>query len=259
MTLPNPPQGPKFAADGLKHLADQIGDALHREKQQQLAVAPPSPDNTPPAANSWPPHGRPGRPRVQAMLDEIMNLEGGLSNNQYDPGGLTNYGVRQQTLDDWHNLSGNPGLVGIPESVRDLTIGQARALMRKIFYDHYQLRRINDYDVAHHIFDTLINTSTDYARDMIYGAIDDVMRRQSLYDEHHAPLTDLPSGGVGPQGKDRINWLVDHGFKTAFQDALVDRRRAHAEEQKNYDKLGGLLPRIERFRPPNHPPEGWYE
>jgi hypothetical protein len=256
--MANPPRGPKFAADGLKHLADQIGDALRRERQQQLAEAPVSSDNAEAERTGWPPRGRPGRPRVQAMLDEIMDLEGGLSDNSYDAGGLTNHGVTQHTLNDWHNLKGNPGLVGIPKSVRDLTVGQARALMRKIFYDHYQLRRIKNYDVAHHIFDTLINTQPDYARDMIYGAIDDVMRQRGLYDEHHAPLTDLPSGGVGPQGKDRINWLVDHGYKLAFQDALVDRRRAHAEEQKNYDKFPGLLPRIERFRPPNHPPEGWY-
>jgi hypothetical protein len=104
-----------------------------------------------------------------------------------------------------------------------------------------------------------INTNPDSVRDFVYGAIDDVMGRQSLYDEHHAPLTDLPSKRVGPQCIERINWLVDHGFKTALQDALVDRRRAYAEQQPHYDEFGGLLPRIERFRPPNHPPEGWYD
>jgi hypothetical protein len=257
--LQNPPQGPKFAADGLKHLADQIGDALRREKQQQLAEAPSTPDTTPPATTSWPPHGRTSRPRAQVMLDEILSLEGGLSNNRYDSGGLTNYGVTQQTLDDWRLKNSNPKLTGIPESVRDLTVGQARALLQDTSYDDYQLDRIKDYDAARHIFDMFINTKPGPVRDFVYGAIDDVMRRQSLYDEHHAPLADLPSKRVGPQGIERINWLVDHGFKTALQDALVDRRRAHAEKQPNYDKFPGLLPRIERFRPPNHPPEGWYD
>jgi hypothetical protein len=193
------------------------------------------------------------------MLDEILSLEGGFSDNPYDSGGATNYAVTQRTLDGWQAKNGGLNVTGIPENVRDLTVGQARKLLQDTSYDDYQLNRIKDYDVARHIFDMFINTKPGSVRDFVYGAIDDVMRRQSLYDEHHAPLTDLPSKRVGPQGIERINWLVNHGFKTALQDALVDRRRAHAEKQPNYDKFPGLLPRIERFRPPNHPPEGWYD
>lgn len=258
MTLPNPPQGPKFAADGLKHLADQIGDALRREKQQQLAQTPASPDSTP-VTSSWPPHGRSSRPRAQVMLDEILGLEGGYSNNPYDSGGPTNYGITKKTLDAWQGQNGGPAVTEVPENVKDLTVEQARRIHQEVAYDHYDLQHIKDYDVAHNIFDMLTNTKPGPVRDFVYGAIDDVMRRQSLYDEDHAPFTDLPSKRVGPRAIDRINWLVDHGYKTALQDALVGRRRAYAERQPNYDKFPGLLPRIERFRPPNHPPEGWYE
>jgi hypothetical protein len=258
----------------LKHLADQIGDELRREKQQQLAEAPASPSNAKAGQTSWPPHGRSSRPRAQIMLDEILGLEGGLVNNPYDSGGLTNFGVTRKTLDDWHALNSYPirdsndrkrepgrlpNVPGIPQSVRDLTVEQARALHQDIAYDQYRLQRIKDYDVAHHIFDMLINTSPTPVRDFVYGAIDDVMRRRNLYDENRAPFTDLPEAGVGPQAAERINWLVDRGYKADLQNALVDRRRAYAEGQPDYDKFPGLLPRIERFRPPTHPPEGWYD
>jgi hypothetical protein len=272
--LQNPPQGPKFAADGLKHLADQIGDALRREKQQQLAQALSSPSNAKAGRTSWPPHGRSSRPRAQVMLDEILGLERGFVDNPYDPGGPTNFGVTKKTLGDWHELNSYPirnstngdrepgrlpNLPGIPQNVEDLTVEQARALHQDIAYDQYRLQRIKDYDVAHHIFDMLINTSPMRVRDFVYGAIDDVMRRRNLYDGDHAPLTDLPEAGVGPQAAARIDWLIDSGYRVDLQNALVDRRRAYAESQPDYDKFPGLLPRIERFRPPNHPPEGWYE
>jgi hypothetical protein len=193
------------------------------------------------------------------MLDEILGFEGGFSDNPNDSGGATNYGVTQDTLNGWQEQNGGPTVTGVPQNVRDLTVGQARMLLQGTSYDDYQLDRIKDYDVAHHIFDMFVNTRAGPVRDFVYGAIDDVMRQQSLYDEHHAPLTDLPSKRVGPQGMGRIDWLVGHGYKTALQDTLVKRRRAYAERQPNYDKFPGLLPRIEGFRPPNHLPEGWYD
>lgn len=193
------------------------------------------------------------------MLDEILGLEGGYSDNPYDPGDPTNYGVIQKTLDAWQRQNGGPDFTGTPKNVRDLTVEQARRVHQDVAYDHYSLQRIRDYDVAHHIFDMLTNTEPHHIRDFVYGAIDDVMRQQGLYDEHHVPLTNLPAARVGPQAMDRINWLVDHGYKTALQDALVGRRRTYVESRPNHDKFPGLLPRIERFRPPNHPPEGWYD
>ncbi|MFZ5792055.1 MAG: glycosyl hydrolase 108 family protein [Pseudomonadota bacterium] len=69
-----------------------------------------------------------------------------------------------------------PGLPGMTGEVEDLTKAQARAFHEDTAYNHYRLDQIKDHDVAHHLFDMLINTDPTAVRDIAYGAIDQVMR-----------------------------------------------------------------------------------
>jgi len=63
-------------------------------------------------------------------LEFVLGLEGGYSNDPRDPGGSTNLGITQATLDQFNRANRSSGL---PTDVRALKRGQAA----KIYHDWY--------------------------------------------------------------------------------------------------------------------------
>ena len=59
----------------------------------------------------------------------VLNAEGGLSDDPLDRGGLTNFGIRQVTLDGWRKYHPE-----FPASVRDLTLQQVRAIYERQYW-----------------------------------------------------------------------------------------------------------------------------
>lgn len=62
----------------------------------------------------------------------ILKHEGGFSNHPKDPGGATNMGITQKTLDSFNRRF--PGC-GFPSSVRDLKVEQVKTIYRIDYWD----------------------------------------------------------------------------------------------------------------------------
>ena len=57
---------------------------------------------------------------IDEIIDDILRREGGYVDHPLDRGGPTNFGITQITLD----------ALGVPRSVRDLTIEEARRITK---------------------------------------------------------------------------------------------------------------------------------
>ena len=67
------------------------------------------------------------RANAERALQMILSHEGGYTNSEHDPGGATNLGVTQDTLD---RVRGRVEHVRLPDDVKDLTMPQAKAIYR---------------------------------------------------------------------------------------------------------------------------------
>ena len=88
--------------------------------------------------------------------------EGGLSNRKNDLGGLTNYGVRQDALNKYNNWNA-PLKKGtnFPTNVKDLTAKQAKQIMDEMYYQRYNINKLQNLKIARNTFDAEVNQGTD--------------------------------------------------------------------------------------------------
>ena len=88
--------------------------------------------------------------------------EGGLSNRKNDLGGLTNYGVRQDALNEYNNWHA-PLKKGsnFPTNVKDLTTKQAKQIMDEMYYQRYNINKLQNLKIARNTFDAEVNQGTD--------------------------------------------------------------------------------------------------
>lgn len=86
--------------------------------------------------------------------------EGGYSNHPNDPGGSTNYGITQRTLNAYRAKHGQPA-----QDVRDLKITEAI----EIYYDEYWKREWKElgFPLAACMFDTAVNMGHSRANEFL--------------------------------------------------------------------------------------------
>jgi lysozyme family protein len=73
-----------------------------------------------------------------AAIALMTDLEGGYVDNPADPGGATNHGITQRTLDlirAGHSTLADHVVLVLPTSVRDLTAAQATLIYRAVDWD----------------------------------------------------------------------------------------------------------------------------
>lgn len=88
----------------------------------------------------------------QKAIKLLFELEGGYSNNKYDKGGETNYGITQKTYNAYLKKQNFQN-----KTVKDITKKEAT----KIYYEEYWLLsgayKINDFKLAYLLFDSSVN------------------------------------------------------------------------------------------------------
>lgn len=93
-------------------------------------------------------------------LQYMLLREGGLEESASDPGGITNHGISLRFLKsiapERLRMYGVPIYVSA-ETIRELTIEQARALYQGEFWDHAPFSEINSQDIANYLFDACVN------------------------------------------------------------------------------------------------------
>lgn len=104
--------------------------------------------------------GRLKMSQFEPAVEYVLLREKGIEEQANDPGGVTKYGISFRFL-----KSVSPEclrLYGIPiyistDTIRDLTIEQAKALYKGEFWNHAPFERINNQLIANYLFDTCIN------------------------------------------------------------------------------------------------------
>lgn len=88
--------------------------------------------------------------KAQQIIDRTINLEGHYSNNPYDPGGKTCWGITEATA----RANGYTGVMS------QMPIGVAKDIYANRFWSQNGLEKVSEFSwlVAEEIFDTSVNT-----------------------------------------------------------------------------------------------------
>lgn len=133
--------------------------------------------------------------------------ESGYSNNPFDRGGPTAWGVTLKTLSIYR---GHPCS---PDEVKNLKKAEAVAIYKKMFWDPMGLDHIVDQNVATCIFDIEVNRGEHTA--VIYS--------QYACNCYGAYLE--IDGYIGPKTLEAINKLSREDFITAFYEEVIEGYR----------------------------------
>lgn len=134
----------------------------------------------------------------------ILPHEGGFANNPADPGGRTNYGITQNTLDAW-----NAGHEGYPADVANLDVNQAGDIYEEQYWPG--LEGIMSQAVASKCLDIRVNFGVGGGTKIIQRAVN--------------TLVDPPTAVDGGFGQDTLN-SVNAADPAKMLQALADGQEA---------------------------------
>ena len=105
----------------------------------------------------------PGRPEpkdgwmtdyFEPIVEQTIGAEGGYGDVAGDRGGRTKYGITEETFE----IALERGIIAGVADVRDLTVPQAKAIYRALWWKPMRLAEIADPCIAGEIFDTAVNS-----------------------------------------------------------------------------------------------------
>jgi lysozyme family protein len=121
---------------------------------------------------------------IDALIDRLMQREGGYVNHPSDRGGPTNFGITQAALAAWRER---------PVSVSDVqTMGkdEARTIYRDRYFTKPGFDAIKDPDLQEFVFDFAVNSGPGAAAKGLQTALKDMGLYRGAID-----------GGFGPQSQ----------------------------------------------------------
>ena len=170
--------------------------------------------------------------RFQHALNVLLKDEGGYSNDPDDPGGATNLGITQNDLDKW------AAILGLPRSVKSLTLADAYTFYRHVWWDKYGYNAINSIDIATKVFNLAVNIGNIPAAFILQKAL------------KWAGYGIEEDGVIGPKTIAAVNQMCLHGREQDLHDELTEEAKAYyehltEENPKLYKFLNGWLKRAE--------------
>lgn len=108
-----------------------------------------------------------------AAFEDVVLIEGGYSDNPYDAGGKTMYGITEAVA----RANGYEG------EMRDLPLLQAKRIYRLQYWNQLRLDDISQlsYKVAHEMFDSGVNCGIGSAGKWLQVALNSMNKRATLY------------------------------------------------------------------------------
>jgi lysozyme family protein len=140
----------------------------------------------------------------------ILPHEGGFADNPADPGGRTNYGITQATLDAW-----NRNHEGYPSDVADLDVNQTGDIYEAQYWPG--LEGIISQAVASKCLDIRVNFGAGGGTKIIQRAVNTLVDPPTAVD-----------GGFGPDTLDSINAADPAALLQALADAMAAAYQADA-------------------------------
>lgn len=89
----------------------------------------------------------------------VLQNEGGLQEDPKDSGGITNYGISLRflrSIKDSKKYGINAETIN-SETIKELTLDQAKSIYKQEFWDHAPFERINNQNNCNFIFDMAVN------------------------------------------------------------------------------------------------------
>lgn len=120
----------------------------------------------------------------------VLNAEGGLSDDPLDRGGLTNFGIRQVTLDGWRKYHPD-----FPASVRNLTVPHARAIYERQYWQAAGCDFM-PWPLSLAVFDMSVNSGPGRSVEYLQRALNSFGATLKL------------DGGFGPVTKAALDWVL---------------------------------------------------
>ena len=173
------------------------------------------------------------------LLDKALAFtlgnEGGYSNNPVDPGGATNFGIIQRTLDRWNGI--HPEL-GFPANVRTLTQAQAELIYR---LDYWRWDDLTAPAVAIKLFDIGVNAGLATAVKLLQKAVNTLVNPPPLaVDGQLGPMTLAAANAQTPSAL--LEAICE--VQADYYNAIVARNPSQAAFIKGWLKRAAMKPEV---------------
>lgn len=131
------------------------------------------------------------RENARQSIRFVIDNEGGYSDHPADPGGSTNYGITQETLDYARRMGMNQ-----PEDVSELTRGDAEEIYLRLYWCEAGCHEMPlGFDLA--VMDAAVNHGVQRAVLMLQRAVNKVLQWEGVPEDVTAPLAE--DGLWGPK------------------------------------------------------------
>ncbi len=233
----------------------QAQKAKPKPAQPTTAQAKPTQPPKPKPAESGGPRDDGLNPNFSRFRKGLKPWEGGFANRtpKADPGGPTQQGISQDTLDRLNKQ--NPKW-GLPQDTKNLGDAQIDGIYRKEFFDKPNIQKVVAIPglkqqaprLAEQLFDTGVQHSPKRAGRFLQESLDQVLGTD-LRTTDATGKKDY-DGIVGSGTRAAIARAVREGKAAAVNNAMVDKRIADMRRLPNFKSNSGWVPRAESFRIP---------
>ena len=114
-------------------------------------------------------------------IKAIMIHEGGLTDDRYDPGGITKYGVSLRFIRSIGFDVDNDGDVDADDVIQ-LNIPDSQNIYRKYWWDKYDYNRLNNIKVVEKVFDLAVNMGGVSAHKILQRACNQLLEHKLIVD-----------------------------------------------------------------------------
>lgn len=167
---------------------------------------------------------------------EILRCEGGYADDR-KADQETKYGITNPTLKLFKEKFPEEA-AGFPETVKDISIAQAKEIMRVAFYEHYKINEIRNGSLAEMLLDAVYNHDYETFRNFAKEGLIAVMKlRGEDVEKRPRNWKDIPPF---------LNKCTNKEQK-AFYDAFVQARIEFFERSGYIKKYTGLKKRAAKF------------
>ena len=168
---------------------------------------------------------------IEALLDELIDREGGYVNHPSDRGGPTRFGITEAVARA-HGYRG---------AIRDLPVGEARAIYRRLYWLRPKFDRIakRSPNIAAELFDTGVNMGPAVAVTFLQRALTALNRGAADYPDL------VPDGRIGTATMSAFDRFLDVRGDRPGQEVLM--RALEALQGERYLRLAERRPANEAF------------
>ena len=153
----------------------------------------------------------------------ILIHEGGFTDNPHDPGGKTNFGITQESLNECFEK------LGLPSNVEDLIEDNAKIFYQSEYWDKYDYDKLSSSSIATKIFDMAVNMGAHEAHILAQRAVNNCGNNIKV------------DGIMGDNTINAINILCLHGRELTLKAVLVNQCK------RFYENLVEEKPALKEF------------